>query len=49
MKVEAHRKCESGSRAGYDNCKRKRGGKAHIAVNTPGQLLAVHVIPANEK
>ncbi len=41
--------CESGPRAGYDGYKRKRGSKVHIAVDTLGQLLAVHVTPANEQ
>src|SRR5688572_29866543 len=38
---------ESGSRAGYDGYKRKRGSKVHIAVDTLGHLLALHVTPAN--
>jgi hypothetical protein len=41
--------CESGPRAGYDGYKCKRGSKVHIAVDTLGQLLAVHVTPANEQ
>jgi transposase len=41
--------CESGPRAGYDGYKRKRGGKVYMAVDTLGQLLAVHVTPANEQ
>jgi transposase len=41
--------CESGLRAGYDGYKRKRGSKVHMAVDTLGQLLAVHVTPANEQ
>jgi len=41
--------CESGPRAGYDGYKRKRGSKVHMAVDTLGQLLAVHVTPANEQ
>ncbi|WP_372492497.1 IS5 family transposase [Caballeronia zhejiangensis] len=41
--------CESGARAGYDGYKRKRGSKVHMAVDTLGQLLAVHVTPANEQ
>lgn len=41
--------CESGPRAGYDGYKRKRGSKVHIAVDTLGHLLAVHVTPANEQ
>jgi transposase len=41
--------CESGARSGYDGYKRKRGSKVHMAVDTLGQLLAVHVTPANEQ
>jgi transposase len=39
---------ESGARAGYDGAKRKKGSKVHLAVDTLGQLLALHVTPANE-
>ena len=38
---------ESGQRAGYDGGKRKRGSKLHMAVDTLGYLLALHVTPAN--
>jgi transposase len=38
---------ESGSRAGYDGYKRRKGSKVHIAVDTLGHLLALHVTPAN--
>ena len=38
---------ESGARAGYDGYKRKQGSKVHIAVDTLGNLLALHVTPAN--
>ncbi len=38
---------ESGQRAGYDGAKRKRGSKVHLAVDTLGQLLALHVTPAD--
>jgi transposase len=38
---------ESGARAGYDGHKRRNGSKTHIAVDTLGMLLAVHVTPAN--
>src|SRR6516225_9132086 len=38
---------ESGVRAGYDGAKRKRGSKLHLAVDTLGHLLALHVTPAN--
>jgi transposase len=41
--------CESGPRAGYDGYKRKRGSKVHMAVDTLGHWLAVHVTPANEQ
>src|SRR5574340_46393 len=34
---------ESGARAGYDGAKRKRGSKLHLAVDTLGHLLALHV------
>ena len=40
---------ESGSRAGYDGYKRKRGSKVHLAVDTLGNLLAALVTPANEQ
>ncbi|MEI9896349.1 MAG: IS5 family transposase [Chthoniobacter sp.] len=39
---------ESGGRAGYDGYKRKKGSKAHVAVDTLGHLLAVVITPANE-
>jgi len=38
---------ESGARAGYDGAKRRKGSKVHIAVDTLGQLLALHATPAN--
>ncbi len=40
---------ESGRRAGYDGHKRKKGSKVHMAVDTLGHLLALHVTPANEQ
>src|SRR5262245_34335526 len=40
---------ESGARAGYDGAKRRKGSKVHLAVDTLGQLLALHVTPANEQ
>lgn len=40
---------ESGARAGYDGHKRRKGSKTHLAVDTLGLLLAVHVTPANEQ
>ncbi len=39
----------SGARAGYDGHKRKRGSKVHMAVDTLGHLLAVHITPASEQ
>ncbi len=38
---------ESGERAGYDGGKRKKGSKIHLAVDTLGHLLALHVTPAS--
>jgi len=38
---------ESGTRAGYDGAKRKRGSQVHLAVDTLGHLLALHVTPAD--
>ena len=39
---------ESGPRAGHDGHKKKNGSKVHMAVDTLGHLLALHVTPANE-
>ena len=38
---------ESGTRGGYDGAKRKKGSKLHLAVDTLGNLLALHVTPAS--
>ena len=40
---------ESGGRGGYDGHKRKKGSKVHVAVDTLGNLLTLHVTPANEQ
>jgi transposase len=40
---------ESGGHAGYDAGKKRTGSKAHIAVDTQGYVMAVHVTPANEQ
>jgi transposase len=40
---------ESGARSGYDGAKRRKGSKVHMAVDTLGHLLALHVTPANEQ
>ena len=40
---------ESGARGGYDGAKRRKGSKVHIAVDTLGHLLALHVTPADEQ
>jgi transposase len=40
---------ESGERASYDGAKKRRGSKVHMAVDTLGNLLALHVTPANEQ
>jgi transposase len=38
---------ESGHRAGYDGHKRREGSKIHVAVDTLGELLVLHVTPAS--
>jgi transposase len=38
---------ESGHRAGYDGHKRREGSKLHAAVDTLGELLVLHVTPAD--
>jgi transposase len=40
---------ESGHRAGYDGAKRKKGSKIHMAVDTLGHLLSLHVTPADQQ
>lgn len=40
---------ESGSRAGWEGHKRRKGSKVHLAVDTLGHLLALHVTPASEQ
>jgi transposase len=40
---------ESGPRAGYDGHKRKKGSKLHLAVDTLGLFLAMHVTSADEQ
>ena len=40
---------ESGHRAGYDGAKRRKGSKVHMAVDTLGHLLALHVTAADEQ
>ena len=40
---------ESGSRAGFDGHKKRKGSKVHLAVDTLGHLLALRVTPANEQ
>lgn len=40
---------ESGARAAYDGAKRRKGSKAHIAVDTLGHLLALHVRADSEQ
>jgi transposase len=40
---------ESGARAAYDGAKRRKGSKVHIAVDTLGHLLALHVTAADEQ
>jgi transposase len=40
---------ESGHRAGWDGAKRRKGSKVHLAVDTLGDLLTIHVTPANDQ
>lgn len=40
---------ESGARAGFDGHKKRKGSKVHMAVDTLGHLLALHITPANEQ
>ncbi len=40
---------ESGHRAGYDGAKRRKGSKVHMAVDTLGLLLSLHVTAASEQ
>lgn len=40
---------ESGHRAGWDGAKRRKGSKVHLAVDTLGEVLALHVTPANDQ
>lgn len=40
---------ESGERASYDGAKRRKGSKTHMAVDTLGYLLALHVTPADKQ
>ena len=40
---------ESGARAGYDGHTRKEGSKIYAAVDLLGNLLVLHVTPANEQ
>ena len=42
-------RAESGARAGFDGHKKRKGSKVHMAVDTLGHLLALHVTPANEQ
>jgi transposase len=40
---------ESGKRAGYDGAKRRKGSKTHMAVDTLGHLLTLHVTSADQQ
>jgi transposase len=40
---------ESGARAGWDGAKRRKGSKLHLAVDTLGHLLALHLTPVNQQ
>ena len=47
--VPCSRVARAARAAACDGYKRKRGSKVHMAVDTLGHLLAVHVTPANEQ
>src|SRR5262245_27749173 len=40
---------ESGGRAGYEDARRRKGNKIHLAVDTHGPLLALCVTAAEER
>ena len=40
---------ESGARASWDGAKRRKGTKVHLAVDTLGDLLAIHVTPLGSR
>jgi hypothetical protein len=40
---------KSGERARYDGAKRRKGSKVHMAVDTLGHLLTLHVTAADEQ
>jgi transposase len=40
---------ESGGRVGYGGAKRRKGSKVHLAVDTLGHLLTLHVTPADQQ
>lgn len=40
---------ESGARASWDGAKKRRGTTVHLAVDTLGHLLALHVTPAKDQ
>jgi len=44
-----HSTPESGARASWDGAKRRKESKVHLAIDTMGQLLALHVTPAKEQ
>jgi len=47
--AHSSRRRRAAKRAGYDGAKRKKGSKVHLAVDTLGHLLALHVTPADEQ
>ena len=44
-----NRVLKAGIGVGYDGAKQCKGNKGHLAVDTLGHLLALHVTPANEQ
>jgi len=49
MDAPCSRVARAGRAVACDGYKRKRGSKVHMAVDTLGHLLTVHVTPANEQ
>jgi transposase len=47
--ARSSRRPRAAGRAGYDGAKRRKGSKVHLAVDTLGHLLSLHVTAADEQ
>jgi transposase len=47
--LQSTRESDGLQRAGYDGAKRRKGSKVHLAVDTLGHLLTLHVTPADQQ